>query len=169
MSKTKKICVLGDFAVGKTSLTRRFVLDSFSPDYQATLGVSLYKSTTNLQNGETIDLVLWDVEGGQYRADALDRYIPGASGAFLVADATRASTVEAMAYFADRFQALSPGKPMVFAINKIDLEFEQSVLFLGQNIVRDFDAPLIQTSAAEGTSVPQAFGKLAEEIYVRHG
>ncbi len=167
MSKAKKICVLGEFAVGKTSLTRRYVLNSFSPDYQATLGVSLYKATANLQRGEEVALVLWDVEGGEYRASALDRYVPGASGAFLVSDVTRPKSVEALSFFAERFQSLSPGCPMVFAANKVDLAHQEETVNLARDIAKTFDASLMETSAADGTAVPEAFSSLANEIYLR--
>jgi len=167
LSKAKKICVLGEFAVGKTSLTRRYVLNSFSPDYQATLGVSLYKAQAELLDAEKVNLVLWDVEGGKYRADALGRYIPGASGAFLVGDLTRPQTLEAMSFFATCFQDLAPGCPMVFAANKADLEYPASALDFAKEVADSFDAPLLETSAADGTAVPDAFNKLAAEMYLR--
>jgi len=63
MQKSKKIVILGHFGVGKTSLIRRFVNDSFSDNYKVTIGVHITKKVVELNADETISLIIWDLEG----------------------------------------------------------------------------------------------------------
>ena len=58
----KKICMLGGFSVGKTSLVRRFVQSIFSETYLTTVGVKIDKKSVELP-GKTVDLILWDLAG----------------------------------------------------------------------------------------------------------
>jgi GTPase SAR1 family protein len=85
---SKKICVIGQFAVGKTSLVRRYVLDEFSHDYQATLGVNIYKYSDTVDypaSGEsTLNQIIWDIEGGDTNPEKTGTYIQGAAGALVV-------------------------------------------------------------------------------------
>jgi hypothetical protein len=118
MAVSKKICMLGDFAVGKTSLVRRYVLGEFSPVYHATLGVNIYKHTDAIgtvgrADREPVQLnqILWDIEGFQQRIDLLQTYIHGASGAIVVGDVTRDDTVESMTRHARFFLEQRPGRP----------------------------------------------------------
>ena len=52
MSSPKKIVLLGNFGVGKTSLMRRFIDDTFSEDYKVTLGVQIQKKVVELRSGK---------------------------------------------------------------------------------------------------------------------
>ena len=86
MAVGKKICMLGDFGVGKTSLVRRYVHDEFSPEYQTTLGVNIYKYTDHVPTAAgdvEFRHMLWDIEGGLQRESLLDSYIAGAAGAIV--------------------------------------------------------------------------------------
>ena len=95
----KKICMLGGFAVGKTSLVRRFVQSIFSETYLTTVGVKIDKKSVVLSD-KTVDLILWDLAGeddiGSFRLS----YVRGASGLVLVADGTRAATLAGGAHAA---------------------------------------------------------------------
>jgi len=89
----KKICIIGDFAVGKSSLVRRFVLDEFDANYQATLGVNIYKYAAVIQDsgGQSVEMdqMLWDIEGRPDPDDTYCTYLAGSSGALIVGDITR--------------------------------------------------------------------------------
>lgn len=58
----KKVCMLGAFAVGKTSLVERFVKSIFSEKYVTTVGVKIDKKSMQFDN-EQIELLLWDIHG----------------------------------------------------------------------------------------------------------
>jgi len=165
---SKKICVIGQFAVGKTSLVRRYVLDEFSHDYQATLGVNIYKYSDTVgypPGGETaLNQIIWDIEGGDTNPQKTGTYIQGAAGALIVGDITRAETIAAMADHARLFQSLRPGRPFAFALNKIDLLDEQPPPDIDEQLDKEFGADVIRTSAAEGTAVPELFRRLGVRI-----
>jgi len=163
----KKICMLGDFGVGKTSLVRRYVLGEFSPDYQTTLGVNIYKYDDRVETdaGE-VDFkhILWDIEGGLQRQSLLDSYIGGSAGAIVVGDITRPDRLETMRENAQRFREARPGRPVVFAVNKIDLIEGPPDPAGVDELALDFRGSVEYTSAQTGEAVASLFRKLAQSV-----
>ena len=86
----KKICLLGGFGVGKTSLVSRFVHSIFSDKYLTTVGVKIDKKRVDL-GSQQVDLVIWDIYGEDDFQKVRMSYLRGASGYLLVADGTRRS------------------------------------------------------------------------------
>jgi small GTP-binding protein len=167
MAVGKKICMLGDFGVGKTSLVRRYVHGEFSPDYQTTLGVNIYKYTDEVPTpGGPVEFrhMLWDIEGGLQRESLLDSYIGGAAGAIVVGDVTRADRLQTMRENAMRFQQARPGRPVVFALNKSDLIEEDDLAAQAESMAKDFRGTVQHTSALTGEAVAALFRTLAERI-----
>lgn len=165
---SKKICVIGQFAVGKTSLVRRYVLDEFSHDYQATLGVNIYKYSDTVEypagGKTTLNQIIWDIEGGDTNPEKTGTYIQGAAGALIVGDITRPETIAAMSDHARLFQSLRPGRPIAFALNKIDLLDEPPAMDTDERLTKEFGADVVRTSAAKGTAVPELFRRLGGRI-----
>ena len=124
-SYSKKICLLGDFAVGKTSLVRRFVDNQFSDDYLSTIGVKISRKKVELtrESGErlAVQLVLWDVEGKNGFSDTPSSYLQGASGAIITGDLTRSETIAHINDHVNSFLAVNPRSFIVAAYNKSDL------------------------------------------------
>ena len=94
MAKTisKKICLLGDFAVGKTSLVQRFVYALFDDKYISTIGVKVSRKTVVLPREDEVvelTLMLWDLAGSEEFGRVRASYLRGAVGAVLVCDVTR--------------------------------------------------------------------------------
>ena len=119
-----KIMLLGDIGVGKTSLARRRVFDKFDADYKTTIGVDVLTHDIELGpecGGEILRLVLWDTDGDFGSRIFETVYLAGASGAIIVADASRPGTLVKMTTLADRFAEHFPGRPVVMIVNKIDL------------------------------------------------
>lgn len=168
MAINKKICVIGAFAVGKTSLVRRYVLNQFSPDYQATLGVNIYKYSDEVEAPDgsrvSVNQILWDIEGSEEGVDLLDTYLRGAAGALVVGDVTRTDALESMAAHADHFIAVQPGRPVVFALNKVDLLTPAESVPDADSLSAEFGGAVVSTSAATGVAVPELFGALARRI-----
>ena len=92
----KKICMLGGFGVGKTSLVSRFVTSIFSDTYLPTIGVKIDKKSIGVDAHE-MTLMLWDIYGQDEFQTVRDSYLRGASGYLLVADGTRHATLETAA------------------------------------------------------------------------
>ena len=115
-----KIVMMGDFAVGKTSLVRRFVYDEFSDSYLTTIGVKVTKKDINLENASA-SLLIWDIAGSDRFNIVSPEYIKGASGGIIVADLTRESTIESIQMHSDMILSVNPDAVIVVALNKTDL------------------------------------------------
>src|SRR6202012_2285619 len=116
----KKICMLGGFSVGKTSLVRRYVQSIFSEAYLTTVGVKIDKKTVNL-SGRTVNLILWDLAGEDDIASLRLSYLRGAAGYVLVADGTRPSTLDVALSLRERVRTEYGALPFVLLLNKHDL------------------------------------------------
>jgi small GTP-binding protein len=159
----KKICMLGSFAVGKTSLVRRYVENLFSDKYQTTIGVKIDKKTVNSE-GQTVDLVLWDLAGKNGIAEIRTSYLRGASGYLLVIDQTRSNTVDVALDLYKIAQDVLGNVPFIVLLNKSDLEGkrdidEATIVALHQN-----GWEIIRTSAKTGMGVQEAFETLTRRM-----
>lgn len=159
-----KICMLGDFAVGKTSLVRRYVDQQFSDGYLTTVGVKIDTKEIDLPNGEAIKIVLWDIAG----ADSVDSlrasYLRGMAGYLLVCDATRIPTVQAAADLRQWVNESMGELPMRLLINKQDLGDQVEVDDQHLRTAGLADAPQLLTSALTGANVELAFEELAYAV-----
>lgn len=170
MIRSKKICMLGDPGVGKTSLVRRFVLGEFSDAYRATLGVNIYKyihESAGPDGTETINLVIWDIEGAIEENRKLDSYLRGSAGTLIVGDVTRDDHAESLNAYTERFQSMQPGRPIVLAANKSDLIDGVDVkpsTGASEELAKRLGTVLLPTSAATGDGVTTLFRALAERI-----
>ena len=156
----KKICLIGAFAVGKTSLVRRFVDSLFSEKYLSTVGVKIDKKSLVVQ-GRTLDLIIWDLHGEDDFQSVRMSYLRGASACIYVADGTRRRTLDTALDLRQRAEAAIGRTPAVLALNKCDLEElweidPQIILELG---TKDFT--ILRTSAKTGQSVEAVFEALA--------
>ncbi|HEY54544.1 MAG TPA: GTP-binding protein [Caldilineae bacterium] len=163
----RKVCLLGDFAVGKTSLIRRFVHNKFTTDYQATIGVHVSRKEVILENAEakTVGLILWDLAGGETFSQMEEAYYRGSAGALLVADSMRSETFGILNTYATTFMQVNPEASLVIVFNKVDLmpdvaELERRAKALSAR----WGAPHFFTSALTGTQVDSAFHELAESV-----
>ena len=161
---SKKICLLGDFAVGKTSLMRRFVYDLFSEKYISTIGVRVSRKTVAIPDGgDVIELtmMLWDLGGSEEFNLMRASYLRGAAGAVLVCDLTRPGTLECVQTYADELLSISPGAHFVLAANKRDLIDQQRLTQEQiQAAAADVNAPYYFTSAKTGDEVETLFRHL---------
>ncbi|TNM84826.1 hypothetical protein fugu_009004 [Takifugu bimaculatus] len=91
-----KVLVIGDLGVGKTSIIRRYVHQTYSNNYRATIGVDFALKVLNWDS-ETVRLQLWDIAGQERFGNMTRVYYREAMGAFIVFDVTRHTTFEAVA------------------------------------------------------------------------
>ena len=159
----KKICMLGSFAVGKTSLVRRFVDSFYSDVYQTTVGVKIDKKNMQV-NGSEVSLVLWDIYGEDDYQKMRWIYLQGASGYLLVADGTRRATLEKARELEERARQEAGAIPFVFVINKCDLLQDWEVDDSFETQVRAQNWSLLRSSAKTGEGVEEAFSLLAQKM-----
>ncbi|RUU39340.1 GTP-binding protein [Mesorhizobium sp. M6A.T.Ca.TU.002.02.2.1] len=159
----KKICMLGGFAVGKTSLVRRFVQSIFSETYLTTVGVKIDKKSVAFPD-KTVDLILWDLAGeddiGSFRVS----YVRGASGLVLVVDGTRAATLAVALTLRERAEAEFGAMPFVLLFNKSDLADRWAISDSEINEFRQLGWQIYLTSALSGEHVDDAFRQLASMV-----
>ena len=92
-----KICLVGDSAVGKTSLIRRYVMDIFDDKYLSTLGTKVSKKQVIIKNEDrevAFTFSIWDVLGQKDFKKIQNLAFRGSKGAMLVCDLTRKDTLE---------------------------------------------------------------------------
>ncbi|MFP4546384.1 MAG: Rab family GTPase, partial [Methanomassiliicoccales archaeon] len=118
----RKVCLLGDGEVGKTSLVRRFVLDVFSDEYIKSFGTKVSKKVLDLGEVE-LTLMIWDVLG-QKSSSLHQAYYKGANGALLVGDLTRKDTIADLERWRNDLLQVTGEKPFLLVANKNDLEWE---------------------------------------------
>jgi small GTP-binding protein len=159
----KKICMLGSFAVGKTSLVRRFVESIYSDVYQTTVGVKIDKRNVQI-DGQDVSLVLWDIYGEDDYQKMRWSYLRGASGYLLVGDGTRKATLEKARDLERRAREEVGAIPFVFVINKSDLlqDWELDDAFAAE--IRALDWSVLRSSAKTGEGVEEAFSQLTRKI-----
>jgi small GTP-binding protein len=159
----KKVCMIGSFAVGKTSLVRRFVEGFFSDEYQTNIGVKLSNKEVS-SGGREIKMTLWDIYGEDDFQKMRWSYVQGSSGYLLVADGTRAATLHKAEELEAKLRQEVGVIPFVFLINKSDRkeEWELNAEFEQGLVARGWD--VLHTSAKSGEGVEAAFAKLTEKM-----
>ena len=159
----KKICMLGGFAVGKTSLVARYVSSIFSDKYLSTVGVKIDKKQLNV-DGKDVTLMLWDIYGQDDFQTVQPSQLRGMSGYLLVVDGTRRATLETARQLQEKATAAVGPVPFILLLNKLDLaaqwEIDEPAFF---KLVED-GWRVVRTSAKTGEGVEQAFELLARAM-----
>jgi len=156
----KKICMLGGFSVGKTSLVKRYVHSVFSETYLTTVGVKIDKKTVNLPD-RTVNLILWDLAGEDDINSLRMTNVRGAAGYVLVADGTRPSTLEVALSLRQRVEDDYGPLPFVLLLNKSDLKEQWAIGDADVAVLRERGWWVQPTSARTGEGVEEAFQDLA--------
>lgn len=160
MNSSKKIVLIGHFGVGKSSLVRRFVQNTFSDNYIVTIGVHILKKEVVIED-KTTTLVIWDIEGKDDIKKVRSSYLLGTSGFIYVIDPTREQTFE---HFNDEIafiKANYPQSKIISVANKCDLisieEFKEKIALKNINIE-------FFTSAKTGNEVETIFLNTAKKL-----
>ncbi len=164
MTARYKVCMLGAFAVGKTSLVRRYVHSIFSDKYLTTVGVKVEKRDVTV-GGDTASLVLWDIQGEDDLVSIRESYIRGAHGVLLVADGTRKETLDKALELHERTRKLVGPVPAVILLNKSDLTAEWE---LDDDHIASLESEgraILRTSAQTGAGVGEAFDAIARGMH----
>lgn len=169
---TKKVCLLGDFYVGKTSLVRRFVEGRFDERYLSSIGVKVDRQVLHVaaeDDDVVLTLMLWDLAGETDSSPVVPSYYRGASGAIVVFDLTRPDTVDSVGHYIERLLATSPDAALVLAANKVDLDQERRVTEGDlAALAAETGAPLYLTSARTGETVEEMFQHLGTLLVRAH-
>ena len=160
----KKICLLGEFAVGKTSLIRQFTEGNFDDKYLSTIGVKLSRKSLQ-RTDHTLNFIIWDLAGGDDFTKQSASYLRGAVGAIIVCDLTRPNTLNFLPRYMEQVRAVNPNALFVLACNKADLVTERSISDDElKTAVSQSNTPYLLTSAKTGENVDATFDLLATLI-----
>ena len=159
----KKICMLGAFAVGKTSLVSRYVTSMFSEKYLSTVGVKIDKKTL-VVGDETVMLMLWDIYGEDSMQKGQMSYLKGASGYLLVADATRRETLDKAASLHERAREVTGDVPFLLVVNKSDLVAQCEIDDAALQPLLNQGWSVLRGSAKTGLGVEEAFSSLTQRM-----
>ena len=163
----KKVVLLGDGGVGKTSLIARYVIDKFDDKYIATIGTKVSRKDIQVIKPNLIvnlRMMIWDVLGQKEYTKIRAASLSGAQGLILVADLTREDTVNNLIEFWLKEAEKVVGKvPTVIVGNKSDMADKREITATllesqGQNL----GIPTYIASAKTGDNVEDIFVTLGE-------
>lgn len=162
----KKICMVGDPSVGKTSLIRKFVYDMFDDKYLITLGAKVTKKIIEIpKEGQNIEmkLMVWDISGQKTFGEIRSAYYRGSEGAFLVCDVTRKHTLTSLENWIISLYKVTEEIPIVIIANKVDLKenIEFGVEEL-KKVASSYKNSYFFTSAKTGEKVEESFQELGK-------
>ncbi len=159
----KKVCMIGSFGVGKTSLVARFVRSIFPEKYQTTVGVKIDKKVVEVGDKQ-VTLVLWDIAGEDALTTVRTSQLRGASGYILVVDGLRRSTYETAIDLQKRVDEAIGPVPFFCMLNKNDLRDRWEVTDSDIEALREMGWQLLYGSALNGEGVENLFGELTTAI-----
>lgn len=170
----KKICLLGDFGVGKTSLIRRFIDHQFSENYLSTIGVAISRKSVVVapvyqkQQPQIVQLLIWDIEGKTRFKKISPSYLKAAQGVIVVADVIRQDTIANIPFHIDLARQINPqGISCSIVVNKIDLveqHLSTTLLEKAKIPIQCPTIPIYETSAKTGKNVDTMFVELAQAM-----
>lgn len=159
---TSKICLIGDFSVGKTSLVKRYVINEFDETYQTTVGV---KIDTKEMHEHGNKLIIWDIAGSSRLDTVKKSYLQGTSGYLLVYDTNRPATFDVAMELQQKTSEFIGDIPFVLIGNKSDLTDYtgtlQEVTYsdqINKSIIH------LKTSALTGEGIEQAFTAISAAV-----
>ena len=184
----KKVVLLGDSAVGKTSLMNRFINDAFDDSYISTVGAKVSKKVVNVSLDDVdyaVSFMLWDIIGSEGFKSTQSRHIAGLNGAIIVADLSRPETVKKLEeYWLPLLEETTAGvmPPILFVGNKLDLVDEEAAKKIiaefktmdskirSEKIILRYDVldPYLITSAKTGQGVEEGFRTLGVMMAMDH-
>ena len=160
----KKICMLGGFGVGKTSLVSRFVHSLFSDKYLTTVGVKIEKKEVDI--GTTrVHLIIWDLYGEDEFQKVRTSYLRGSAGYLLVADGTRRATLDTAVELQEIADRAIGRVPFLLLVNKADLAAHWEIDDEALARLTKQGWWILKTSAKTGEEVEAAFAALAKMLH----
>jgi len=163
-----KVILLGDEAVGKTSLVQSYIYNKFENSYKKTLGVDFLNHSLDI-DGQIVDLIIWDIAGEAKFASFKKFYLSNAHGALFVFDSTRRETLTGLSEWVSDFEKYSPNTINIICSNKVDLPEKEVYIDETRAYAEIYKAvDSIETSAKTGKGVAEAFTKIARRILESH-
>ena len=162
-----KIVVVGDGAVGKTTLATHFVKGKFIEYYKMTIGVDFFVKDVSIGD-DVIKLQIWDTAGQERFAFIRPTYYSGTSGGLMVFDVNRSNTFKSLDKWLAEVRSNCGEIPLLLIGNKIDLDIRQVKKSQAEKYATKNDLRYYETSAKTGEQVFDVFSELAKILYTRY-
>ena len=159
----KKVCMVGVFGTGKTSLVQQFVHSKFSEKYHTTVGVKVDRKVVAIR-GDQVNLLLWDLAGHDRFQGVQASYLRGSSGIFFVVDGTRRETLTELSSLQALVEQAVGAVPAVIAVNKADLQDQWQIDDVALSALYGDRRLVLKTSAKSGVGVHESFLWLAGQM-----
>ena len=156
-----KVIMVGDYAVGKTSLAVRFTQDRFQAIYKPSLGVDFFLKKVTFPDKGRVKILVFDTAGQEFIASLRQRYYRGASGAVIVFDLTRRETFDHLPMWVGEVQMHAGKIPLSIVGNKADLEGREVEKGEAEGFAKRHEAIYYETSALSGENVQDVFHRFA--------
>ena len=153
-----KVVFLGDIAVGKTSIIKRYALGQFSPEYFPTFDLTTYSKTLEYPPIK-IDLTIWDTAGGLPEEDKVGPVVTGVDVGVLVFEVSRRSSFNNIPIYHQIVEKFNPKAHIQVVGNKLDLGFRQVERSEGEALAAKLGGSYIETSATLGTNIDKLFNR----------
>lgn len=164
MSAARKVMLLGEIGVGKTSIVQRLVFDRFDMSYKPTIGVDVYRyDVAETPKRPRMTMIIWDTDGNIGQSIFRHVYMREASAAVIVGDATRPGTLETVAALENGFRQALPGRAVALVVNKLDLLAGEDEIALPGTLTRS-SSYIHKTSAKTGLNIMSVFAETADAI-----
>ncbi len=166
---TWKIMMLGDAAVGKTSLTLRFISGFFLQDLKLTIGVDFYSKTTNFKK-KKVKLQIWDFGGEERFRFLLHQYCKGANAAFFLYDITNRLSLDHLPDWTQIIREHAGDIPIMLIGSKVDLkEFRAVTREEGILAAKKYNlSSFIELSSKTGQNVEKSFDVITEILFEKY-
>ncbi|EAR90117.1 Rab-family small GTPase (macronuclear) [Tetrahymena thermophila SB210] len=166
-----KIIMLGETGVGKSQMLQRYTKNKFTEDYVTTIGAEFATTSVKLNNGQVVQVQIWDTAGQEKFRSITRAFYRGAVGAVLVYDISDQQTFKKCDKWLDEIKQYNQDNQIAILLvgNKKDLIDKQQVNNQeALNFAQSKNLALAFCSAKTGDNVKEAFTSLIEEIYQQH-
>ena len=161
-----KLVLLGESAVGKSSLVLRFVKDQFDDYRESTIGAAFLTQTVTLDDGASVKFEIWDTAGQERYKSLAPMYYRNANCAVVVYDITQSSSLEKARTWIRELQRQAD-RSIVIALcgNKADLEERRQVTQEeAKKYAEEEGLMWSETSAKSGDGVQEIFTEIAKKL-----
>jgi small GTP-binding protein len=167
--KVIRITMLGDSAVGKTSLISQFLTQNFDENYLTTIGKDKLEKKVVMEDGNEIKVIIWDTAGQERFHSIATSTIKGSQGIVLTFDLTKKSTFNSLEAWLNDIQENSNEVPVVIFGNKCDL-FEKYEIENedAKKFAKDHNLQYFETSAKQNVNVQEGFNSIAKLAYEKY-
>ncbi|SNX82157.1 probable GTP-binding protein ypt5 [Melanopsichium pennsylvanicum] len=162
-----KLVLLGESAVGKSSLVLRFVKDQFDDYRESTIGAAFLTQTVSLDAQTTVKFEIWDTAGQERYKSLAPMYYRNANCAVVVYDITQASSLDkAKAWIRELQRQADPNIIIALAGNKADLASTRRAILTedAQKYAHDEGLLFLETSAKDSSNVSELFTMIARKL-----